>query len=199
MGRPAGQIDEKKREAILTAASELFLEKGLQASMAEIARRAGVSKQTLYNRFPTRLDIARALADKRSQEITEPLRALGPAIEVLAALAEALLYRACVADGGQSLRAVTLVSPELPEIAETIYASGPGMSLTRLADWLAQQDRAGHLTIPDPLQAAEIFSGMVLGHSHLRSILGLPHPRLDDLKARAHETAHRFVRAYAVG
>lgn len=199
MGRPAGQIDEKKREAILTAASELFVEKGLLASMAEIARRAGVSKQTLYNRFPNRIDIARALAAKRSAEITEPLRASGPAVDVLSALAEALLVRACAADGGQSLRAVALLSPELPEIAQALYTSGLGTSLDRLADWLAQQDRDGHLRVPAPRQAAEIFTGMVLGHNHLRSILGLPHPHLDDLKARAREAAHRFVRAYGVG
>lgn len=199
MGRPAGQIDEKKREAILSAASELFFEKGLQASMAEIARRAGVSKQTLYNRFPSRIDIARALAAQRAQEITEPLRASGPPVEVLTALAEALLFRACVADGGQSLRALALLSPELPEIAQTIYSSGPGTSLERIAEWLAEQDRQGHLSVPDPRQAAEIFSGMVLGHSHLRSMLGLSHPHLDRLKTRAQESAHRFIRAYAVG
>jgi TetR/AcrR family transcriptional repressor of mexJK operon len=199
MGRPAGQIDEKKREAILTAASDLFVEKGLLASMAEIARRAGVSKQTLYNRFPNRIDIARALAAKRAAEVTEPLRASGPVVDVLSALAEALLVRACAADGGQSLRAVALLSPELPEIAQALYTSGLGTSLDRLADWLAQQDRDGHLRVPSPRQAAEIFTGMVLGHSHLRSILGLPHPHLDDLKARAREAAHRFVRAYGVG
>ena len=52
MPRIAGQIDETKTEAILEAALALFTEKGALASMDAIARRAGVSRQTLYNRFP---------------------------------------------------------------------------------------------------------------------------------------------------
>ena len=70
MPRAPGQVDEHKSEAILQAASDLFVEKGAGASMTEIARRAGVSKQTLYNRFPTKLDIARALAARRSDAVT---------------------------------------------------------------------------------------------------------------------------------
>jgi hypothetical protein len=51
--------------------------------------------------------------------------------------------------------------------------------------------------VPDPAAAAEMFSGMVLGHGHLRSVLGLPHPHHDEAPARARETARRFMRAFA--
>ncbi|EHN76679.1 TetR family protein, partial [Streptomyces coelicoflavus ZG0656] len=54
MARRRGQVDEKKSEAILEAAATLFAEKGLSASMEEIARLAGVSKQTVYNRFASK-------------------------------------------------------------------------------------------------------------------------------------------------
>lgn len=204
MGRPAGQIDEKKRDAILAAASQLFLEKGLKASMAEIARRAGVSKQTLYNRFPTRLDIARALSAQRSAEVTEPLNSNGSPEAVLSAIATTLLIKARCPDRGRALRGIALLSPEVPDLARTIYDNGPAASVRRIADWLAQQDRAGHLSVPDPLAAAEMFSGMVLGHSHLRHVLGLDQDpaQTGDPEAIAHqarETARRFLRAYAVG
>ena len=61
MPRIAGQIDEAKTEAILDAALALFFEKGALASMEAIARKAGVSRQTLYNRFPSKLEIGSSM------------------------------------------------------------------------------------------------------------------------------------------
>lgn len=198
MPRAVGQIDESKSEAILEAASLLFAEKGAGASMAEIARRAGVSKQTLYNRYPTRGEIGRALAARRSDAVTAPLRGGGSPEEVLTAVAETLITKVCHGDKGASLRGVALMSPEEPDLARIIYHAGPGESLRRLGAWLAEQDRAGALAVPDPLAAAEMFTGMALGHAHLRAVLGLAHPSTDQVGARAREAAQRFVKAFAV-
>lgn len=198
MPRAAGQIDESKSEAILEAASLLFAEKGAGASMAEIARRAGVSKQTLYNRYPTRGEIGRALAARRSDAVTAPLRGGGSPEEVLTAVAETLITKVCHGDKGASLRGVALMSPEEPALARIIYDAGPGESLRRLGAWLAEQDRMGALAVPDPLTAAEMFTGMALGHAHLRAVLGLAHPSPDQVGARAREAAQRFVKAFAV-
>lgn len=197
MPRAAGQIDESKSEAILKAASLLFAEKGAGASMAEIARRAGVSKQTLYNRYPTRGDIGRALAARRSDAITAPLRGGGTPEDVLTAVAETLITKVCHGGKGASLRGVALMSPEEPELARIIYDAGPGESLRRLGAWLGEQDRLKTLSVPDPLAAAEMFTGMALGHAHLRAVLGLSHPATDQVGARAREAAQRFVKAFA--
>lgn len=197
MPRVAGQIDESKSEAILEAASSLFTQKGARASMAEIARRAGVSKQTLYNRFPTKGEIGRALAARRSDAITAPLRGGGAPEDVLAAMAETLIVKICRGDKGASLRGVALMSPDEPDLARAIYDAGPGESLRRIAAWLDEQHRRGVLTVPDPMAAAEMFTGMALGHGHLRSVLGLPHPRIDDHAARARDVARRFLKAFA--
>lgn len=197
MPRALGQIDEKKSEAILKAAAELFATKGGKASMAEIARRAGVSKQTVYNRFPSKTDIGRALAARRSDAVTAPLRSGAEMQDVLAALAETLIRRVCHNGKGPSMRGVALMSPEAPELAHAIYDGGPGESARRIGVWLAEQDRAGHLAVPDPLAAAEMFAGMALGHGHLRAVLGLSHPDIADVPARAREVARRFIRAFA--
>ena len=197
MPRVAGQIDERKSEAILEAATALFAEKGVSASMEEIARRAGVSKQTLYNRFPTKTDIGRALAAQRSDAVTAPLTSGAAPEEVLSAIAETLINKICREGKGASLRGVALMSPEAPELARAIYDAGPGESVRRIAAWLTEQDRLGLLSVPDPAAAAEMFAGMVLGHAHLRAVLGLPHPEDDDASTRARETARRFIRAFA--
>ena len=44
----------RKREAILTAAVEVFAERGVDVALDEVARRAGVGIATLYRHFPTR-------------------------------------------------------------------------------------------------------------------------------------------------
>jgi AcrR family transcriptional regulator len=71
---------ERNRTALLSAAREIFGEHGLDASLDEIARRAGVGNATLYRRFPSRRDlIAEVFASKMNeyvdladQALTEP-------------------------------------------------------------------------------------------------------------------------------
>lgn len=196
MARVRGQIDETKTEAILEAAMALYAERGAAASMDAIARRAGVSRQTLYNRFPTKVDIVRALAGRRSDAISAPLRTGGDPETVLTALAAGLLAKVYGGDARTSMRGVALMSPHTPEVAAAIYEAGPAEGLRRLAAWLAEQDRLGLLRVPDPAAAAEMFSGMVLGHGHLRGVLGVPQPSIVG-DARARETARRFLRAFA--
>lgn len=196
MPRAAGQIDEAKTEAILDAASRLIHVKGAGVTMEAIAREAGVSKQTVYNRFPSKLEIARALAARRSEAVTQPLRSGGDPEAVLTAFALGLLEKVRHTQSGPSLRNVALMSPEVPELAEAVYDAGPAEGLRRLADWLAIQTEAGRLNTPDPLAAAEMFAGMTLGHAHLRAVLGVPQPPIDAAE-RARETAQRFLRAFS--
>jgi AcrR family transcriptional regulator len=65
-GRPALRADaERNRRRIITAARQVFAERGLDVPMEDIARCAGVGVATLYRRFPTRRDlIAEAFRDK---------------------------------------------------------------------------------------------------------------------------------------
>lgn len=61
--RPAEQLraDARQNHArLLAAASEAFSEKGADAPLEDIARRAGVGIGTLYRHFPTRLDLQAA-------------------------------------------------------------------------------------------------------------------------------------------
>lgn len=58
---------ERNRVRLIDAAAEAFAEFGLEASVAEIARRAGVGQGTAFRRFPAKADlVAAVLADRLS-------------------------------------------------------------------------------------------------------------------------------------
>lgn len=67
---PALRADAaRNRRRILDAAAEVFAERGLDASTAEIARRAGVGEATLYRRFPTKDDLTIAIVQEQMDEV----------------------------------------------------------------------------------------------------------------------------------
>jgi AcrR family transcriptional regulator len=51
---------EENCDRILDAARELFSERGLDVTMREVARRAGVGPATVYRRFATKADLVEA-------------------------------------------------------------------------------------------------------------------------------------------
>src|SRR5580704_15876982 len=59
--RPLRRDAERNRQRILKAASEVFNERGLEVSLDEIARYAGVGVGTVYRRFRTKEELVEAL------------------------------------------------------------------------------------------------------------------------------------------
>ena len=59
--RPLRRDAEQNRQRLLDAAADVFAEHGLEASVEEIARSAGVGMGTLYRRFPTKDALISAL------------------------------------------------------------------------------------------------------------------------------------------
>ena len=69
---PALRADAaRNRERIVAAAVEVFAERGLEASTAEIAARAGVGEATLFRRFPTKDDLVTAIIAVQLDEAAE--------------------------------------------------------------------------------------------------------------------------------
>lgn len=197
MPRAAGQVDERKSVAILDAAAELLAERGLSASMEEIARRAGVSKQTLYNRYGSRTALARALAARRSEALSAPLQSHETDPQaVLETFALSLLEepeRKCAV-----LRMLIQSVGDMPELAREVFAAGPRATIDRLARWLEEEDAAGRLSIPDARDAAEMFVGMVAGHWQLRELMAAAPPASPaERRRRAAAAAAAFVKAFA--
>jgi AcrR family transcriptional regulator len=52
---------QRSREALLAAAATVFVDRGVEAPVREIASRAGVGVGTVYRHFPTRSDLVSAV------------------------------------------------------------------------------------------------------------------------------------------
>jgi AcrR family transcriptional regulator len=62
---------ERNHDRIISAAVEVFSERGMDASLDEIAARAGVGPGTLYRHFPTREDLVDAVIKSWMEQIQE--------------------------------------------------------------------------------------------------------------------------------
>jgi len=74
LARPPEQLraDARQNHArLISAATEVFAEKGADAPLEDIARRAGVGIGTLYRHFPSRLDLQAAVFRTQVRTVCE--------------------------------------------------------------------------------------------------------------------------------
>jgi AcrR family transcriptional regulator len=64
-GRPLRKDAERNRQRILQAAAEVFTERGLGATLDDVAHHAGYGVGTVYRRFPDKAALADALFEQR--------------------------------------------------------------------------------------------------------------------------------------
>lgn len=184
------------RERVLRAATSAFLAYGYRSSVGEIARRAGVAKQTVYHHFPQGKDelfkdVARELARRVLIELEDEPQDLRAG---LIAFGEA--YRARVL-GAQGIATFRTVVPEIPRfraLARAMYAASAGEMVRRLAQVLARAMDQGRLRREDPHFAAELLLGMLVGHDRIKRLFGVDAARGE--AARASLVVDYFLRAF---
>jgi AcrR family transcriptional regulator len=67
--RPLRKDAERNRERLLTAASEVFAQRGLDVTMHDIAAHAGVGVGTAYRRFANKQEVIEALFEQRLDKV----------------------------------------------------------------------------------------------------------------------------------
>jgi AcrR family transcriptional regulator len=75
-GRTLRADARRNRELIVAAAEDLFLRDGANASLEEIARRAGVGSATLHRHFPTRKILLEAVYFDHVRELCDTAESL---------------------------------------------------------------------------------------------------------------------------
>lgn len=168
--------DPAKDEAILSAAREMFLDKGYAASIDDIAERAGVVKQTVYARFKSKEDLFAAVIRNTADELIAPLSAPDghrSVRDTLTAIGEQ--YHRVLLEP-RRIRMSRLMIAEastFPELARRYFESGPSYVCGRLSDYLARASARGELKVEDARLAASQFLGLVKGVEHLGALLGV--------------------------
>ncbi|AKK29371.1 TetR/AcrR family transcriptional regulator [Mycobacterium sp. EPa45] len=84
----------RNRESLLAAAEEVFNERGVEASVADIARRARVAKGTVFRHFASKEDLIASLVCGHLVTLTDAVHRLADAQDPGAALLEFLTIAA---------------------------------------------------------------------------------------------------------
>jgi AcrR family transcriptional regulator len=163
---------------ILAAARTLFLNLGYgETSMDAIARRAAVSKATLYSHFDGKDALFAALIMMECRHLSNQIdrRALDdPDIRhTLLRLAHDFNNLLCTGDGLTMYRIVVAEAPRFPELGRVFYDSGPTIMIDRIANVLRRATDRGLLKVHDPRIAAIQFISLIRGELHLTRVLGL--------------------------
>jgi AcrR family transcriptional regulator len=79
--RPLRRDAAENRQRLLDAATEVFATHGLDGSVEEVARVAGVGMGTLYRRFPTKQDLVDTLVGDMRRELAALARAAATATD----------------------------------------------------------------------------------------------------------------------
>ncbi|KPJ91345.1 MAG: hypothetical protein AMJ53_11885 [Gammaproteobacteria bacterium SG8_11] len=177
--RPGRPKSEEKADAILCAASELFLTKGFQGtSMDAIAQHAGVSKQTVYSHFANKDELFKACIRAKvagygfeetavvdDEDLREALLAITHKfVELLFDPEVIAMHRVVMGEAASH-----------PRIAALFFESGPKRTKSAVCAFLKQQVEKNRLRIDDAdlLYASMQLFNTAVGMFQLQLWLGL--------------------------
>lgn len=180
---------ELRRQAMLDAASELFLEKGYErTSLSDIVCRSKGSRSTLYEQFGGKEGLLRAMIEQATAVTWQALNSntfadLGSE-EGLCALGICFVHAALAPQSVAVFRVLAAESERVPEVARLFFELGPRSSERILAERFANSAlvRDGFAS---PEQLARVFLGSLLGVLHARRVLGLS-VVLDEAEMESH-------------
>lgn len=192
---------EQKREQILTAAIELFCGQGFpHTSMDEVAKKAGVSKQTVYAHFGSKDELFVAAIESKCvvHQVTDqlfispeyPERTLlqfGHYFSDMVVSSEAIdVFKACVAQADTH-----------PDISTLYFNAGPEHLIGLLEHYFIEVQRLGHYQFGDVRGAAVRLCLMLFGEMRLKLELGLAVEDIAPHRTRyIKETVEMFLRGY---
>jgi TetR/AcrR family transcriptional regulator of autoinduction and epiphytic fitness len=196
------RLTDRKRVAIIDAAIEEFLAAGFDAtSMDRIAARAGVSKRTVYNHFPSKealfAEILRQLWDASHRGEAPAYRADRP---LRAQLRDLLLRKLKLMndDAFLSLARVAIAAGiHSPERARDMVAR-LGEREEDLTVWLRAAAADGRLRTLDPAFATQQLQGLVKAFAFWPQVtMGQPALSEAEQKKVADSAADMFLARYA--
>lgn len=197
---PAAKND--KRQAIIDAASEAFLENGFQnSSMETISSKAGVAKQTLYNYFGNKDALFIAVVDQKcdygdnSTMRSADLKSENVE-EVLQKYARSKLADLVSAENTAMFRMMISEAIRFPNLGEMFFKAGLEKDRLLLVDFLKLQNEAGNLAVDDPEQAALFFQGALNAYFRPKFIMTGESPSKEAIEKYIDYCIKQFLNLY---
>ena len=160
---------------LIDVAERMFLDRGFaETTMQLIAESAGASKETLYRHFSSKEQLFAGIVDRKARELSGPDSALargGTPETVLFDLGIGLLHMVLRSPSSSLFRILVAEAPRVPELGQLFYDRGPGRTVRRLAEYLAEATERGELHCDDPRCAARLFLGAVVSQYHLQRLV----------------------------
>jgi TetR/AcrR family transcriptional repressor of mexJK operon len=197
-GRPTRDQAQARHVAMLDSALDHFLTLGFeQTTIESVARSVGMTKRTIYARYPDKVALFHAavgLAIDRFAVPPEQIEATerGDIEQTLMALAWLRIEQVMTPNGLKLQRIINTESYRFPEILADSYEIGAGPSVRFLAGLLARETAAGRLAVHEPERAAVVFLSMVVSGPVRTIVIGNQLSR-DEIEGRLRYAVRLFL------
>ncbi len=165
-GRPKLAPAATRRDEIVAVATQMFQEAGYARLTTDaVAARCHISKRTLYQLFPSKAALLKAIID---QHRTLMVRLPADYDDVPLDRALDLIFGNDIDDEADRerfafLQLIFVEAVRHPELDQISATHGRDVVLQLLGDWIAHECRRGRLDVPDPKDAARMLMDMVAG------------------------------------
>ncbi|RED48152.1 TetR/AcrR family transcriptional regulator [Aestuariispira insulae] len=195
---------EAKRQAIVDAARDIFIEKGYgESSMDDIANRANVSKRTVYNHFPGKDalfgSIIEGECDKAMESVAKRMAYCEEDIEgTLREFAARFLDIIYSPDGVKLFRTIVAEADRFPELGTVFFQAGVCPAQFHAQEYIAKMMDQGRLRKDDPEKAATLLFCLIKGDMHYKLLLCFQEEASpEELTALIDDALEMWMRAYA--
>lgn len=190
-------MNANNRDRLFSAAVEVFLEHGYDASVDMIISRAGVARQTFYNHFQNKESLFAEVMRNCVGDILVPLTEnSGDLRATLTKFAATYRERALCPAGVAGYRSMVGQAQRFPGLTREAFESGIGYMVGILAELLGKAMARGELRKDDPMFAAEMLMSMLAGLERSRLLMGAANPPCDEA-ARVENIVDGFLRMFA--
>ena len=189
-GRPAKDLSQSRKDAVLRAAREEFASNGYHATTVDsIARRAGVSKRTVYFWHADKAALFDACVLDGASSLSLPkLEVSDRWEEDLALFGKAMLHALSSDYAVGMIRLLTREGIDIATVAQTIAAGG-GYLYAPLVDLLVSKGIEGD----EAMTLAQLYIAMLMSDVQRRLLLGQATPSASEIDAFADIATRTFL------
>lgn len=198
-GRPK---DIAKRDGIVRAATVLFMSEGYElTSMEAIAKKAGVSKLTIYSHFSDKVDLFKEVISHRCSKLATPEcfleLAKQPVEQALIQLGTNLALLIFSPDSIRLQRIMMAEAAHHSKIVKIYYEEGPVRVRAAFSELLEAWNKRHELNVPDVTRATEQFFSLLKGEQLTKTQLLLASPPSEDeVRQHVQTTMDFFLTVY---